>query len=117
MILGGRLLVLADKVKTIDEGREMIRETFKNGSALQKFHDMVIGQGVSETIAKQLISNDESIVGSILKLSDTRHSAISSKSGFVQSFDSFKLGTVVQRLGLFYISISLSLTYCLYSYL
>jgi thymidine phosphorylase len=83
----------------------MIRDTFKNGSALKKFHDMIIGQGVSETIAKQLISDDETIVRSILKLSDISHQAISLQTGFIQSIDSFKLGTIVQRLGMFYISI------------
>ncbi len=53
--VGGRLLVLSNKVETIEQSREMIRETFQNGSALQKFHDMIIGQGVSKTIAEQLI--------------------------------------------------------------
>ncbi|CAF0918204.1 unnamed protein product [Rotaria sp. Silwood1] len=96
---GGRLLLLTDKVKTIEQGREMIRETFKNGSALQKFHDMIIGQGVSKTVAKQLISNDENIIGSILKLGEIHYQAISSETGFIQSIDSFKLGTIVQRLG------------------
>jgi len=79
----------------------MIRDTFKNGSALKKFHDMIIGQGVSETIAKQLINDDETIVRSILKLSDISHQAISLQTGFIQSIDSFKLGTIVQRLGMF----------------
>ncbi len=81
----------------------MIRETFKNGLALQKFHDMIIGQGVSATIAQKLISKDETIVESILKLGDICHKAISSQTGFVQSIDSFKLGTIVQRLGMFVI--------------
>lgn len=81
----------------------MIRATFQNGSALQKFHDMIIGQGVSETIAKQLISNDDTVVRSILKLGEISHQAISVQKGFVQSIDSFKLGTIVQRLGRFQI--------------
>jgi thymidine phosphorylase len=88
-------------VETIDQGREMIRETFRNGSALSKFHDMIIGQGVSPTVAKQLVSNDETKVQSILKLGSVFHQANSRESGFVQSIDSFKLGTIVQRLGLF----------------
>ncbi|UJR36498.1 hypothetical protein I4U23_029219 [Adineta vaga] len=96
---GGRLLLLTNKAQTVEQGREMIRETFKNGSALKKFHDMIIGQGVSPTIAKQLIDKDEAIVGSILKLSDTTHQAISLQTGFIQSIDAFKLGTIVQRLG------------------
>ena len=102
---GGRLLVLSNKVETIEQGREMIREKFQNGSALKKFRDMIIGQGVSETIADQLISQDETIVESILKLG-TSHQAVSSQTGFVQSIDSFKLGTIVQRLGMFMILIN-----------
>ena len=48
--LVGRLLLLTNKVRTIEQGREMIRETFRNGSALQKFYDMIIDQGVSKAI-------------------------------------------------------------------
>jgi len=93
---GGRLLLLSNKVETIERGREMIRETFKNGSALQKFHDMIIGQGVSKTIAEQLITEDETM---ILKLANIQHQAIALETGFIQSIDSFKLGTIVQRIG------------------
>jgi thymidine phosphorylase len=84
----------------------MIRETFKNGSALKKFHDMMIGQGVSETIAEQLISEDETTVESILKLGPMCHQAISSHTGFIQSIDSFKLGTIIHRLGMLMILIN-----------
>jgi thymidine phosphorylase len=79
----------------------MIRETFQNGSALQKFHDMIIGQGVSKIIAEQLINKDEKIENSILKLAHIQHRAIALQTGFIQSIDSFKLGTIVQRLGMF----------------
>ncbi len=99
--LGGRLLLLTNKVQTIEQGREMIRETFQNGSALQKFHDMIIGQGVSKIIAEQLINKDEKIENSILKLAHIQHRAIALQTGFIQSIDSFKLGTIVQRLGMF----------------
>ena len=88
------------QVQTIEEGREMIRETFKNGTALEKFHDMIIGQGASKTIADQLISNDETVVSAILKLAPIQHKALAPQSGFIQSMDSFKLGTIVQRLGM-----------------
>jgi thymidine phosphorylase len=98
-VLGGQLLVLTNRVATIEQGREMVRETFQNGSALNKFYDMIVGQGVTETIAKQLISNDDAAVQSILKLSPIAHQAISIQTGFIQSIDSFKLGTIIQRLG------------------
>ena len=93
--------MLTNRVQTIDEGRETIRNAFKNGSALQKFHDMIVGQGVSAEIAKQLVGSDESAVQSILKLDDTAHKAIALHTGYVQSIDAFKIGTIIQRLGLF----------------
>ena len=78
--LGGRLL-LTGRVSTIEQGRETIRQTFQNGSALEKFRQMIIGHGVPANIAKQLTSNDDTIVRSILKLGDVSHKAISSQTG------------------------------------
>ena len=88
---------MVNKVETIEQGREMLRETFKNGSALEKFHEMIIGQGVSKTIADELIDQGDEI----LKLANNQHQAIAKQTGFIQSIDSFKLGTIVQRLGKF----------------
>lgn len=95
-------MLLVNKAKTIEQGREMIRETFRNGSALQKFHDMIIAQGVSKEIAEKLIQPDESIVHSILPLAPVQHRACATQTGFIQAIDSFKLGTIVQRLGKFF---------------
>lgn len=90
----------------------MIRETFRNGTALKRFRDMMIGQGVAETVADQLVSRDENVVGSILKLSEISQQVLAPQAGFIQSIDSCKLGTIVQRLGkqfVFFSSSSLSL--------
>ena len=96
---GGRLLVLTSRVASIEEGREQIRQTFRNGSALAKFRAMLIGQGVDATVAEQLTGNDDNHVDAILKLGPIGHRAISSATGFVESIDALKLGTIVQRLG------------------
>lgn len=96
---GGRLLHLTERVETIEDGREKIRQTFQNGSALKKFQEMIVGQGVHQTIAEQLTGNDENLVESILKLGPIAFQSISNQTGFVQSIDAFKLGTIVQRLG------------------
>jgi thymidine phosphorylase len=98
-ILGGRLLLLTNRVQTIEQGREMIRQSFENGTALKKFYEMIVGQGVSKTIAEQLISRNDEHVQAILKLADEQYRAVSLSNGFIQSIDSFKLGTIVQRLG------------------
>ena len=61
---------------------------------------MIIGQGVSKTVADQLVGDDETVVSSVLKLAHVQHQAIALQTGFIQSIDSFKLGTIVQRLGI-----------------
>lgn len=94
------MLLLTGKVSSIEQGREMICQTFQNGSALEKFRQMMIGQGVASNIAEQLTSKDETIVRSILKLGEISHRATSSQTGFVQAIDSSKLGTIIQRLGM-----------------
>ena len=113
MFSGGRLLLLTNKVETIEQGREMIRKTFQDGSALKKFHGMVMGQGVSQEIADKLMSTDDTIVQSVLKLADS-HQAISSQTGYVQSIDALKLGTIIQRLGMFPYKISLDTFFLFY---
>lgn len=39
------------------EGQEIIMEKLKNGEALEKFRQMLIGQGVEENIANELCIN------------------------------------------------------------
>lgn len=96
---GGRLLQLVNRAETLEQGREMIRQTFIDGSALAKFHKMIIGQGVSDVIAQQLVGSDDTAIQSILKLGSTVHHARAKQKGFVQSIDAFTLGTIIQRLG------------------
>ena len=38
----------------MSEGSRIIMEKLKNGEALKKFHEMIIAQGVSESIADEL---------------------------------------------------------------
>lgn len=87
--------MLTNHVQSIDEGREKIRQTFKDGSALKKFEEMIVGQGVDPSVASLLIKDEKQV----LPQAEKEYRAISSKTGFIRSIDSFKLGTVVQRLG------------------
>ncbi|CAF1184559.1 unnamed protein product [Didymodactylos carnosus] len=94
---GGQLLLLINKVETIEQGRELIRNVLKNGNALAKFRDMMIGHGVSQEIANELITTKNE--SSVLKLAEKHYVGRATHSGYVMSIDSFKLGTCVQQLG------------------
>lgn len=51
---GGYLLQRVKKVNTMKEGQEVIMEKLNNGEALEKFRQMLIGQGVKESVANEL---------------------------------------------------------------
>ena len=46
-----------ERCKTLAEGRQMIMETLKNGTALEIFKQMITEQGVDEQLAIELCDN------------------------------------------------------------
>lgn len=51
---GGYLLQRIKKVRTMTEGADLILQSMKNGQALEKFYQMIIGQGVDKQLAYEL---------------------------------------------------------------
>lgn len=49
---------MTHKTKTVDEGRKRVAETLNNGTALEKFKQMLIHQRVSKEVAQQLCYGD-----------------------------------------------------------
>lgn len=45
---------MAQKVNSVDEGRLRIKKSLRNGTALEKFRQMLIKQRVDERIANEL---------------------------------------------------------------
>lgn len=45
LVLGSKLLVLAERVKTLEEGRKLLMEVVENGKAFEKLKEMVEYQG------------------------------------------------------------------------
>ena len=56
------LLVMTEKVSSHDEAELLIREVIVNGSALRKFKQMCISQGVDENTAQLLISHPHEVL-------------------------------------------------------
>ena len=92
------MLLRTNKALTMAEGAKMILEKLKNGEALAKFKEMMIEQGVNESIAHELCykRNYEGVFKSKAKQS-TRLEA--KKAGYVKSIDALKLGFIASHLG------------------
>ncbi|HLR34373.1 MAG TPA: pyrimidine-nucleoside phosphorylase [Tissierellales bacterium] len=88
--LGARLLILAQKTSTLDEGKKMLEEVISNGKAYEKFLEMVkIQQGDIRSIENMdLLPEAQHII-----------EVKSSKDGFVKSIDAEKIGQLALLLG------------------
>lgn len=94
---GGYLLHRIDKCETMKEGAKMVLEKLKNGEALVKFRQMLIGQGVSENIADQLCKrNYEAVFKKNAMFVSTIRANV---SGYVKSIHALELGLLCSKLG------------------
>ena len=89
------LLLLSNIVETTAEGDAMISQVLDDGSALNKFEQMCIGQGVSAETARILCKNPHKV----LPISNTKIEIISSKTGYVNSINSLNLADVARSHG------------------
>lgn len=90
LTLGSEILVLAKKVKEIQEGKEVLNELLNSGKALEKFCQMVEFQGGNSRVIHQT----ELLPGSLKKLE-----VVSTKNGFINSIDSQEVGKIAAFLG------------------
>lgn len=66
--LGGHLLEMTHKVNSVEEGCKRMAESLNNGTALEKFKQMLIKQNVAERIAHELCYGDTTAVLPMAKL-------------------------------------------------
>ncbi len=88
--LGAEMLLLSKKVSNLEDGRAQIQTVLQNGQALQKFIQIGEAQG-----------GDMCIVDDYRLLSHSRFQkpVLASKAGFVNSMDTYMLGTAIAVLG------------------
>ncbi len=81
--LVAEMLLSAEIVKTLEETIQKIREVVQNGSALQKFKEMITAQG-----------GDASVCDDYSRFDQAQHKIpiIAQQTGFVQSIDSKNIG-------------------------
>ena len=88
--LGGNMLLLANKVESLDEGRRLILDTIKNGKAYKKFIELVRTQG-----------GDVSYIENTEKFERAKYiePIIAKKSGTISKLDAYQVGILAGYLG------------------
>ncbi|SHJ58631.1 thymidine phosphorylase [Clostridium cavendishii DSM 21758] len=88
--LGSNMVVLAKKANTVKEAKEMLKETIKSGSALNKLKEFIAAQG-----------GDIECIDDTSKFPKAKHiiPVISEKSGKVSKIHSENIGIIAMELG------------------
>ena len=89
------LLVMTKLANTYEKAREMINAVISDGSALEKFHQMCIYQGVHPKIAKQLIEQPTSILPQSAMI--TEITALG--SGYLSNINAMTLAEIARSHG------------------
>lgn len=90
LTLGSLMLMGAKKVKTMDEGKEMLRENIANGKGLAKFRELLIQQGGNPDIIEDY---------SLLPLSPSKLEVKSNTDGYIYSMNTAEIGRASLETG------------------
>ncbi|XP_029603115.1 thymidine phosphorylase-like isoform X1 [Salmo trutta] len=96
--LGGLLLWMVGRAGSLEEGKKVISTTLQNGAALEKFQNMMIGQGVTSQIAASLCSTNTDYYG-ILRRAHYQTELETQGHGTVLDIDGMVIAQVLHRLG------------------
>ena len=91
--LGGVLLISAKICNDMDDAKARIESTIKDGSALNKFKEMIQWQGGDSRVT------EPDKMWQILGVANCITPIYSEKTGYIQTIDAMKLGTISQKLG------------------
>lgn len=94
---GGYLLKSTGRASSIEEGAKLIDEKLRNGEALEKFRQMIMRQGVKESVATDLCNKKYDAV--FKKKSEFTSLLKPNRSGYLKSIDAIVLGMTGVKLG------------------
>ena len=95
---GGNLLTLKGTTKSLEEGYNMIKQALLNGTALQKFKEMLIGQCVAPDLAEKLC-NPHTNLWDVLPIGKHKIELTSESDGLVSSINALAIANVLTELG------------------
>ena len=90
LTLGANMLLLADRVQTETEGKELLMEQIRNGKGLEKFREMIAQQGGNVNI----IENYD-----LLPLSPVKLEVKAERDGYITKMDTAMIGRASQETG------------------
>ena len=89
------LMARAGIANSHDQAEDLIAEVIANGSALEKFRQMCIQQGVDEVTAQTLIENPNSVLPNSEHITEVT----ATKAGYVSEIDSMVLADIARKHG------------------
>ena len=90
LLLGSHMLVLAGRVSTPEEGRDLLEEALRSGAGLEKFRRMIRAQGGDPACCDDVSKLPRAAVVRPVKASQT---------GYVAEMDTMALGLAAQAMG------------------
>lgn len=95
-VQGGLLLLSSGLAKTKEEGNSKMAEVLDNGSALNKFKQMLINQGVERELAERLVApNNENV----LKPAKFKTKLVSERAGYITTLHARNIARIACDLG------------------
>ncbi|MBT9175300.1 MAG: Pyrimidine-nucleoside phosphorylase [candidate division WS2 bacterium] len=89
-ITGAYMLLMGERVKTVEEGKELISKTLESGQAVKKFAQMVAYQGGNPKVVDDY---------SLLPHAQYKEIILSPETGFVKEIDAYKVGVANMIIG------------------
>ncbi|MFV0314053.1 MAG: thymidine phosphorylase [Anaerotignum sp.] len=90
LTLGAHMLLLAERVKTLEQGKHILQHHINNGMGLSMFQELLVQQGGNPEII-----NDYSL----LPLADCKKVVLSEKSGYLNEMDTALIGRASLETG------------------
>lgn len=90
LVLGAEMLLLAERVKTTEEGKALLREQIRNGAGLAKFRELLVQQGGDPSIVEE---------PGKLPLSAVRLEVKAAQDGYIGGMDTAMIGRASQQTG------------------
>ncbi|RLD18894.1 MAG: pyrimidine-nucleoside phosphorylase [Caldiserica bacterium] len=88
--LGSNMLLISGVVKSVDEGKKVLRENIKNGKGLEKLRELIREQGGDERVV-----DDTSLLPQCKEKIEVR----SPRKGYVQFINALEVGITSKMLG------------------
>ena len=95
VLQGAALLAMTGVSADRDEGRRRMEAVLNNGSALDRFRDMCIQQGVEEETAQLLVRNPERVVGT----APHQTTVLADREGYVNDHDAMAMAQLARQHG------------------